>query len=293
MRLPFRQRDVTPTTIPDATTALFLAMGTANIIMQLALPGVGRGVVESRVESGSAFKHVIKRQRTTGQFLAVALIGSDDDRRIYHDAIREVHAHVRSRKSSAVRYSGNDPHLQEWVAMCLFKGYLDSWELLYGRLDDLARNRLLAQGATLGTTLEMRADDWPATFDEFEKRWAATLPKLSIDPEVREHLTSLADLTFLHSQWGAAGRIVSRVFGPQLLFMTKATLPSEFRDLMGWSWSAHDERNFQRQLAIHRAVDFAAPWFSPVALRGYLLDLRLRQALGLPALGTTKLTAAS
>ncbi len=42
-----------------------LLAGPANVIMQLARPGVGYGVLESRVESGRVDRHPIKRARTT------------------------------------------------------------------------------------------------------------------------------------------------------------------------------------------------------------------------------------
>jgi len=38
-----------------------LLAGAANVIMQLARPGVGYGVLESRVESGRIDRHPIKR----------------------------------------------------------------------------------------------------------------------------------------------------------------------------------------------------------------------------------------
>ena len=46
--------------------------------MELARPGVGYGVMESRVESGRVDRHPIKRARTTFTYLAVALRGTDD-----------------------------------------------------------------------------------------------------------------------------------------------------------------------------------------------------------------------
>ena len=54
--------------------------GSANVIMQLALLPVGRGVAESTVDSGRVDKHPFKRQRTTGQYLVVAMLGSDAER---------------------------------------------------------------------------------------------------------------------------------------------------------------------------------------------------------------------
>src|SRR5947207_13319733 len=66
-----------------AASALF---GAANVIMQLALVPVGRGVAESTVDSGRVDKHPYKRQRTTGQYLIVALLGTAADRRTMRDA---------------------------------------------------------------------------------------------------------------------------------------------------------------------------------------------------------------
>ena len=56
------------------------AAGAANVIMQLSWPEVGHGVIESPVEAGNLFKHPWKRLRTTTQYLAVAVLGNDDDR---------------------------------------------------------------------------------------------------------------------------------------------------------------------------------------------------------------------
>ena len=56
----------------DGLMGVALLAGPANVIMELARPGVGYGVLESRVESGRADRHPIKRARTTFTYLAVA-----------------------------------------------------------------------------------------------------------------------------------------------------------------------------------------------------------------------------
>src|SRR4051794_24464091 len=55
------------------------ALGNANVIMQLAHLPVGRGVAESPVESGRVDKHPVKRLRTTMSFLAIAILGSEEE----------------------------------------------------------------------------------------------------------------------------------------------------------------------------------------------------------------------
>ena len=67
---------------PGIFDGAMLLAGGANIILQLALPGVGYGVAESRVESGSILHHPIKRSRTTFTYLAVAMMPFSTARRV-------------------------------------------------------------------------------------------------------------------------------------------------------------------------------------------------------------------
>jgi len=62
--------------VDDGLMGVALLAGPANVIMELAQPGVGYGVLESRVESGRTDRHPIKRARTTFTYLAVATAGS-------------------------------------------------------------------------------------------------------------------------------------------------------------------------------------------------------------------------
>ncbi|HLS00248.1 MAG TPA: oxygenase MpaB family protein, partial [Mycolicibacillus parakoreensis] len=66
---------------------LSLMAGSANVIMQLARPGVGYGVVESTVEGGRADLHPIKRARTTIGYLAVIALGTEAEKKAFTAAI--------------------------------------------------------------------------------------------------------------------------------------------------------------------------------------------------------------
>src|SRR3989442_6086019 len=74
--------------------------GTANVIMQLSTLPVGYGVLESTVDSGKVMLHPIKRLRTTLTYLAVAMLGTDDERDAYRDAVNLSHRSVRSTSAS-------------------------------------------------------------------------------------------------------------------------------------------------------------------------------------------------
>ena len=75
---PRRRRSRRIARLHDEMLGVSLLAGPANVIMELAQPGVGYGVLESRVESGRVDRHPIKRARTTFTYVAVALRGARD-----------------------------------------------------------------------------------------------------------------------------------------------------------------------------------------------------------------------
>ncbi|GAA4810413.1 oxygenase MpaB family protein [Nocardioides caeni] len=283
----------TPTRLADTFTTVGTTSSVANIVMQLSLPPVGEGVSESRVVSGSPRRRPVKRARTTATYLALATLGTEDDRAVMREAIAEVHRAVHSTPESPVRYSGNAADLQLWVAACLFRFFLDQFTTLYGPLDRAALDQLVANAAPLATGLNVKPADWPQDWPAFETYWDSMLPRLAISQEVRRDFESLADLSFLAEAWGGPGRLLSAVFGPTYHLMTRGNLPSHFRDLMRWSWTDADQRRFERVLWLQRWADRLGNR-SVIRLfyRLHVWDFRLRRRLGIPVLGRLRLSEA-
>jgi hypothetical protein len=140
----------------DNLMGLALLGGPANIVMQLARPGVGYGVVDSKVESGRADLHPVKRARTTFTFLAVSSLGSPEQKAAFRKATNRSHAQVRSAPGDPVQYNAFDPELQKWVAICLYKGFVDVYEAFVGPMPADMAERCLQEGAVMGTTLQIR-----------------------------------------------------------------------------------------------------------------------------------------
>lgn len=279
VRAPRHRRRIRRT--GDLVTGLGPTIAGANVIMQLANPKVGHGVVESRVDSGSAVKHPIKRARTTGTFLAVALFGDEEDRRFVHEELRRIHDLVYSTAESPVRYSANDSRLQLWVAVCLMKYFVDQYELLYGPLSEPERERIVGDARWLGTTLNVRPDQWPNSYAELQRYWDDELADMTIDPPVRTLLQQLSDLSFLRYRFGSAGTLAHKVLGRPMNYLINAGLPPEFRAMMHWRWTADDERLYDQTLRVARALDPATGRLMRGMLFAYVLDLRLRRRLGL------------
>jgi uncharacterized protein (DUF2236 family) len=262
------------TRVADLLNPAATLLPAANVIMQLALPGVGYGVLESPVDSGNVYKHPFKRARTTGTYLAVATIGTETDRALIRSALDSVHRHVRSTASSPLSYNAFDPKLQLWVASCLYRYFVDQHEFLHGPLDDAQADAVYHDAKRLGTTLQVPERMWPPDRVAFDEYWKRTLDELHIDPPVREHLRGVATLAFL--PWPL--RVLA---GPLNLFATTGFLAPEFRAMMALDWSQSQQRRFEWLLRALRLADRLIPhraWIFGYEL--YLRDIRSRARRG-------------
>jgi uncharacterized protein (DUF2236 family) len=244
--------------IDDGLMGVALLAGPANVIMQLARPGVGYGVLESRVESGRVDRHPIKRARTTFTYLAVATNGSDVQKAAFRKAVNGAHAQVYSTDESPVKYNAFDKDLQMWVAACLYKGAVDIYRIFIGEMDDDTADRHYAEGMSLGTTLQVPAAMWPADRAAFDRYWQESLDKVHIDDTVREYLYPIAasrlpgvTLPGPLRRWADAGA----------LLITAGFLPQRFREEMRLPWDAKHQRRFDRLMAVLRTVNHAMPRF--------------------------------
>ena len=229
---------------PDAEVSVKEAMdfwsfaaAAANVVLQLAQPGVGYGVVESKVASG-ILKHPWKRLRTTSQYLAVAVFGSEQDRAAFRDAVDGAHRQVVSTPESPVKYNAFDRDLQMWVAACLFVGLEDTYKLLRGEMTAEQAEQFYRSAWPLGTTLQVTDDQWPATRAEFDTYWDDACRQVVIDAPIRAYLLDLINLRMINPLLGLP-------FRPLLKFLTIGFLAPVFRDALGVRWSRGKQRRFE------------------------------------------------
>ena len=262
------------TRVADLLNPAATLLPAANVIMQLSLPGVGYGVLESPVDSGNVYKHPFKRARTTGTYLAVATIGTESDRALIREAVDTAHRQVRSMPSSPVSYNAFDPKLQLWVAACLYRYFVDQHEFLYGTLDDASADAVYQDAKKLGTTLQVPERMWPPDRVAFDEYWKRSLDELRIDPPVREHLRGVAAVIFL--PWP-----LNALAGPFNLFATTGFLAPEFRSMMQLDWSESQQGWFEILLRLLRLADKLIPhrvWI--LGYQIYLWDMRFRARRG-------------
>ncbi|HZC51424.1 MAG TPA: oxygenase MpaB family protein [Mycobacterium sp.] len=253
-----RRRRIRSLGIDEGLMGVALLAGPANVIMQLARPGVGYGVLESRVESGRVDLHPIKRARTTFTYLAVATAGSDAQKEAFRRAVNRAHAEVYSTPESPVQYNAFDVDLQLWVGACLYKGGVDIYRIFVGELDGEDADRHYREGMSLATTLQVPPEMWPPDRAAFDRYWQESLAKVHIDDVVRDYLYPIA-----------AGRVrgvalpgpLQRMSDNFALLITTGFLPQRFRDEMRLPWDASRQRRFDRLMAVLRTVNRLLPRF--------------------------------
>jgi uncharacterized protein (DUF2236 family) len=256
--------------VRDVIDGVALLASTANVVMQLARPAVGYGVVESRVESDQVMRHPFQRIRKTVTYLSVAFMGTSEERQICRREVNRSHAGVRSTAGSPVSYSAFDPRLQLWVAACLYRGVIDIHTLLHGPVDDATAEAIYRESWRLGTTLQVPEEMWPADRAAFERYWASALTEIRIDPPVRDYLYRLMMLEYLP-------RPFSTAFGPLNRFLTTGFLPPPFREHMQLAWTESEQRQFGFLMRMIASVNrLLPPPVSRFPFNACLQDLRVR-----------------
>ena len=182
--------------------------------------------------------HPWKRARTTTQYLTVAILGDEDERKAYREAVNSVHRHVKSDSNSPVKYNAFNRELQLWVAACLFIGFEDSHQLLHGKMSEEQAESFYKSASTLGTTLQVTEEMWPATRADFERYWNLGCERVVIDERTKQYLIDLVNLQMI--AWP-----IRLVFRNLLRFLTVGFLPPIYRDQLDLEWTEDDRRRFE------------------------------------------------
>ena len=249
------------------------------MILQLSWPAVGYGVMQSKVESGRVTEHPVKRARTTFTYLAVSMLGTEQDQAAFRIAVNGQHAQVRAdgdEDDSPVAYNAFDRDLQLWVAACLYYGTIDLGAKMGLEMTEPEADALYAYCARFGTTLQVPQEMWPADRAAFDRYWEEGLAKASIDEPVRRYLTSLVT-------YGYASGLAQRLLGGFNTFVTTGFLPPVIREQMQLPWDDDKQVRFDRLMRRAGKVSNALP--TPLRVFPFnvlLADMRRRQRRGRP-----------
>lgn len=183
---------------------------------------------------------------------------------------------MRSLPGEPVPYNAFDTELQLWVAACLYKGTEDIARVAGIERSDEDLERVYRYCARLGTTLQVRPEQWPADRQAFQAYWDGKVTEIEMDDLTRGYLQGIARAEFLGRPW-------SSLLGPLVQLQSVGFLPQAFRDELGLPWTARDQKVFDALLSTWGALDRRMP----AVIRRFpfnlcLWDTRLRIRLGRP-----------
>ncbi|MEV8212679.1 oxygenase MpaB family protein [Leifsonia sp. NPDC077715] len=240
MRRNPRNRPVTARDI--ASEALTLAGGGRALLLQIAHPAVGRGVVE---HSDFATR-LMDRFDGTMLYLTASMFGTADELRAIRRIVNRAHAPVRGGGSPGAAYNAYDPDLQLWVAATLYQTMMELHRRVFGSLSDAQADAVYQDMTSALSNLQLSPDRWPATRDAFDAYWSELVGTLSVD----------ADVLAVSQQilYPAAMPWWFRPSAPLLRLVTAGLLPGNVRAQFRLTWNERRQRRFDRLLRWTRII---------------------------------------
>ncbi|MEV5829683.1 oxygenase MpaB family protein [Spirillospora sp. NPDC052242] len=196
------------------------------LLMQLAHPGVARGVAE---HSDFAARP-LARLFGTLDFLLIVSFGTPEEVARIAAKVRGIHTSVRGEG-----YSGNDPDLQLWVNATLIDSALYLHERLGrpGRPDPGQAEEYYRQARVVAEVLGCPPEEQPPDLASFRAYMDEMVASLEVDDNARKVAAAV-----LHPR-------KLRALGPGLAVfrvVTAALLPEPLREQYGLPWEARHRR---------------------------------------------------
>ena len=233
VRTPSSGRDLADV----AAEAVNVAGGGRALLLQIAHPAVGRGVVE---HSDFATR-VMDRLHATMTYVYASVYAAPEELATIRRAVNRAHVPVHADAgATGPAYNAFDPELQLWVAATLYDTMIVMYERTFGALSDDDADRIYQEFAVVGTGLQLPRSLWPADRREFAVYWNASLARLRSTSETRRVAEQL--LRPRGVPWWV------RVLMPQARIVTIGLLPARVRTDFGFAWTARQQGRFERRM---------------------------------------------
>jgi uncharacterized protein (DUF2236 family) len=220
-----------------AREGVLVAGGGRAILLQIAHPGVGRGVAAH----SDFVRRPLDRLRTTLTYVYGITFGTPEEAAFVAKAVTTVH-----RKVIGPGYDAADPKLQLWVAATLYDTAIQLHEQIFGPLDPASADVVYQQYAVLGTALAVPASLWPADRAAFRTYWDDMIAGIEVTDEARR---VARDILF-----PTAGPRIVRAVAPLNRLLTTALLPRRIRDEFGLAWDIKRERAYTAIMATTKLI---------------------------------------
>ncbi len=205
---------------------ILLAGAGRAILLQIANPGVGRGVVEHSTFT----QHPLDRFRATTTFLYAATYGTDEQLAAVRRMVNRAHVPVHGGPDGLpASYNAFDAQLQLWVMATLYDSTVTVHQRIYGSLTDEEADAIYRDYARIGSILQVPAGLWPTDRAAFADYWSGCLQTLKTDAATVRVANEL-----LHPR---AVPWWMRACMPLVRLVTAGLLPAALRESFELPWS--------------------------------------------------------
>jgi uncharacterized protein (DUF2236 family) len=258
-----------------ASDARGLLLAPATLILQVAHPVVGAGVVDHSTFRSDPWRRLARTVTSVNRLVfAPASTAAEESRRL-----RRAHAHIRGMDDTGNPYRALEPDAYAWVHLTLIHFFVEVQRILGRPLTSLERTQLYREWREVGYLLGIRERDLPPDWNAFRRYFDHTVEQTLRDNQaVRDVLAAVASpkapLPWLPpAAWDpVAGRA-----GSLLLLFTVGTLPAVLRARIGLPWTSRDAGRLERNAARFRALlaMVPPPLRTPPPAWPYLIRARL------------------
>lgn len=241
--------------------AIILGGGAAAILLQVAHPGVAKGV-----NYHSSFATRPDRLRTTMTYVYSMLFGTPSEKKKIIELVHRAHASVQGPD-----YQADDPAAQLWVAATLYGVGIDIYEQIFGPMDDERAEEVYREYVVLGASLRVPPEMWPKNREAFWIYWDEQVASFEICDEAKNVAHDLL--------YNPKLPFYFKALMPTLRMMTTEMLPPKLRDAYGLKSTKGKKRLYKSTIVLTKAT---YP-FMPKAIRRfpvkfYMKDMRKRMA---------------
>lgn len=254
-----------------AAESIVVAGGGCALLLQIAHPAIGRGVAEH----SDFANRVMDRFHATMTFLTAGLFATPEEFAVVRRQVNRAHVPVRGREDgSGPAYNAFDPSLQLWVSATLYRTMLDLHARVFGALPAREAEAAYREFRGLGINLQVPAERWPATVEDFEVYWQDMIAGLRVNAATLEISRQILKPSGV-PLW-------MRALLPHARLVTAGLLPPSVRDQFRLRWTEKERARFEKRMRLTAAVYPRLPLRLRHAARDAYLR-RLRRAAPEPA----------
>jgi uncharacterized protein (DUF2236 family) len=226
------------------------------LVLQVAHPVVAAGVRDHSNYTEDPWTRLMR----TAASLSIYVYGGPEGARYEAHRLRTLHRAFTGVREDGRRYSALDPHAYAWVHATLVQLAVDTQELFGRGIPRAELEQYYAQMRQVGLMLGIKDHHLPADWAGFCCYYEKMIDEFSPNATISTLFQTIRSVPKpVHWLPGFAWSWLREWHATFQMFVIAATLPPVLRDRLGLTWSARQQRRFDRLRTVVRAVAALVP----------------------------------